>query len=118
MKRVRGYEQLYSITTKGRVFSHYYKKYLRQFLNEKGYVCVVLSIDSKPKKHKVHRLVAQTYLDNPENHPEVNHIDGKKRNNHYSNLEWCTRRYNMKHAWENGLIKRKKKHGIRVQVQG
>ena len=76
---------------------------LRQYKNERGYLCVVLSIDKKAKIKKVHRLVAETFISNPENKPQVNHIDCDKTNNNLSNLEWCTNSENMIHAYKNGL---------------
>lgn len=62
-------------------------------------------IDNKGvrKKFLVHRLVAITYIPNPENKPEVNHKDGNKLNNHVENLEWVSRRENMSHAFKTGL---------------
>jgi hypothetical protein len=53
----------------------------------------------------VHRIVAMTYLPNPNNLPQVNHIDGDKLNNHYTNLEWVTNQENRNHAVKNGLMK-------------
>lgn len=69
-----------------------------------GYHRVGLNIDSKRQYKSVHRLVAKLFVNNPDNKPEVNHIDGDKSNNHYANLEWVTRSENMKHGYEMGLI--------------
>lgn len=69
-----------------------------------GYHRVGLNKDSKRQYKAVHRLVAKLFVDNPKDKPEVNHIDGDKSNNHYTNLEWVTRGENMKHGYEMGLI--------------
>lgn len=63
-------------------------------------------LDGTTKDFYVHRLVAMLYIPNPENKPEVNHIDGNKHNNHVDNLEWVTRKENMQHAADNNLIRR------------
>ena len=67
------------------------------------YFFVILKIENKRISKKVHRLVAQAFIDNPNNKPQVNHIDGNKLNNHKENLEWNTSKENIRHAWDNGL---------------
>lgn len=71
--------------------------------NAKKYWRVGVQIDGKQKFFAVHRLVAITFIPNPDNLPQVNHIDGNKDNNTVENLEWCTNDYNIHHAIENGL---------------
>lgn len=75
-------------------------KPLIPFDNGRGYLIVSLLVGGKALTKAVHRLVAEAWVDNPLNLPEVNHIDCDKFNNHFSNLEWCTRGYNIKHAYD------------------
>ena len=67
----------------------------------------MLSKQGKVKTITVHRLVAQAFIPNPDSKPEVNHIDGDKKNNNMSNLEWCTSSENVQHAVDTGLINNK-----------
>lgn len=71
--------------------------------NQKKYWRIGIQIHNKQKWFSVHRLVAEAFIPNPDNLPQVNHIDGDKNNNHVSNLEWCTNKYNMQHSWKIGL---------------
>ena len=68
-----------------------------------GYHEVNLYKNNNVKRFKVHRLVAQAFIPNPQGKPQVNHIDGDKSNNRASNLEWATDKENKAHAWRNGL---------------
>lgn len=78
---------------------------IKPYLNNKGYWCVNLYLHSKVYKKQVHRLIAEYFIPNPDNLPEVNHIDGNTQNNAIENLEWCTHQYNIQHSWDNGLHK-------------
>ena len=83
----------------------FFKSYVLKQQTYMGYKCVQLHINGKYKWEKVHRLVAKAFVPNPENKPQVNHIDGNKSNNCVENLEWCNQSYNTKHAYKNNLIK-------------
>ena len=79
-------------------------KVVRDIYKPNGYKIVWITIDGKQKILLAHRIVAKTYLPNPENKPQVNHIDGNKLNNRLNNLEWCTDSDNKKHAYKTGLM--------------
>ena len=74
-----------------------------------GYIRVELWCAGRGKKYQLHRLLAEAFIPNPENKPQVNHIDGDKRNNNLSNLEWCTQYENQIHAYKIGLQRGHKK---------
>lgn len=84
-------------------YKHKNKEYVIPYLNNKGYTCINLYQHSKVHKFQIHRLIAIAFIPNPNNLPEINHIDGNPLNNEISNLEWCTHQYNMQHAWDTGL---------------
>lgn len=111
-KYISGYEGLYSVTTDGRVYSHprmrisghkINGKYLTQSPDERGYLRVNLFKDGSYKTVKIHRLVAEAFIPNPDRKPEVNHLDGDKSNNRVENLEWSTGLENLRHAFQIGL---------------
>lgn len=79
-------------------------KPLKPATDKKGYLRVGLTINKKLCTKKVHRLVATEFIPNPNNKPCVNHIDGNKKNNNISNLEWVTYKENTEHAIKNGLF--------------
>ena len=79
---------------------------LKQTVNSKGYLTVIICVDGTRKTEYSHRIIAKTFLDNPENKPEVNHKNGKVLDNNVLNLEWVTYEENYIHAQMNGLISR------------
>lgn len=85
---------------------------------KKGYQRVNLTVNGKGKTTLVHRLVAKHFVENEYGLPEVNHIDGNKRNNHFLNLEWCTRKQNAKHAANNKLYKNPGKEIRQLDLSG
>ncbi len=97
MKDIKGYEGLYAITSCGKVWSYISKKFLKPKI-DRGYFKVHLYKDKKQKSYYIHRLVAEAYIPNPENLPEINHKDEIKSNNSIKNLEWCTGLYNLQYG--------------------
>lgn len=81
------------------------------YIMNNGYHSVSLSENGTSKSYLIHRLVAEAFIPNPLNLPEVNHKDGNKNDNNVSNLEWCTHSYNQKHASINNLMAIGETHG-------
>lgn len=94
MKDIKGYEGLYAVTPEGEVWSYKYKKFLKPRKCSNGYLQVNLCKDGKEKNHLIHRLVAEAYIPNPDNLPQVDHIDNDKTHNYVNNLQWITHRDN------------------------
>jgi len=99
----------YYVTEDGRVISKNRKykdrdyKEIKPNIKRSGYANAILSIEGKVKHVPIHRLVAETYIPNPNNLPCVNHVDGDKLNNHITNLEWVDYKENIAHAIVTGL---------------
>jgi len=118
MKDIIGYEGLYAVTEDGKVWSYpkrvnsYEGSWMIQheYVNRKNRITphvqytVPLSKNGKRTRCQVHRLVAQAYIPNPENKPQINHKDGNPFNNNIDNLEWVTQSENMRHAQEAGML--------------
>lgn len=108
MQPIKDYEGKYYVTSQGDVVNAKGDT-LKPTINKKiGYKTVSLWKNNKGSSKTIHRLVALAYLPNPNNLPEVNHIDGNKLNNHVDNLEWVTRSENMIHAYSIGLVEQTK----------
>ena len=106
-KDVLGYENLYLVSNFGRIKSLYHKnKIMQVYTNQQGYSIVRLHKNKKRTGLLLHRIVAKAFIPNPNNKPEVNHIDGNKLNNCVNNLEWVTSSENTIHAYNNKLLSR------------
>ena len=106
-KDVPGYEGLYRVSNTGKVFGIKRKNILAAAPNEKGYMYVVLYKNGKMKSQRVHKIVMLAFC-GKSNGLEINHIDGDKKNNNLSNLEYCTHYENMHHAIRSGLSDKRK----------
>lgn len=104
MKQIEGFEN-YFITEDGKLWSNYFCKFITPYISKKGYYCVKLHQHGKRLSTTIHRLVAISYIDNPENKSQVNHINGDKLDNRIENLEWVTSSENQYHAYKTGLKK-------------
>ena len=116
---IEGFED-YLIYEDGRVWSKKKSKgrFLKHGINNIGYVQVTLCKDGKTKTKTIHRLLGKAYIPNPENKPEIDHIDNNRQNNNISNLRWVTKRENQLNKGAYGEVKFKGvyKHGNRFRA--
>ena len=103
---VVGYEGCYQVSSMGRVKSFKWNKerFLKPSMDKDGYLLVTLCAGGKPKTLKVHRLVCEAFHENPDNKPQVNHINEDKTDNRACNLEWCTCKQNVNHGSRNERV--------------
>lgn len=99
LRRVKGYESRYMISDSGEVFSLPSYRKMKCSLNKDGYVVLSLYQKNTSQQFRVHRLVAEAFLDNTQGLPEVHHKDEVKTNNSKDNLEWVTRSQNMEYSF-------------------
>jgi hypothetical protein len=109
MVDIKGYEGKYAITSCGKVWSYKTKKFLSTHKNSKGYKRVYLCKGNGGKLLAIHRLVAMSYIPNPDNLPQINHKDENKENNAVNNLEWCTNKYNSNYGTRNERMAKAKR---------
>lgn len=108
---IPNYEGLYEINMAGQIRSLHKRNYqnlIKQKIDRAGYITVTLCKKGKSSTYFMHRLLAITYIPNPTNRPQINHINGNKLDNSLENLEWVTPQENIKHAFLLGLIPRRK----------
>lgn len=111
-KDVKGFEGLYQVSNLGRVRSldrrknnqFFCGKILSLAKDKDGYCLVTLNDGKRKKTGRVHRLVALAFIQNPDNLPEINHIDENKENNSADNLEWCSTKYNLTYGSRKGMM--------------
>lgn len=117
---IKGFEGKYMVSNLGIVKSLNYNRTGKEGILEgydkgKGYLYVNLYKDGKMKNCRINRLVAQAFLENPDNLPEVNHKDENPKNNRVENLEWCTKQYNVEYSQAKAVIGINKVSGLIVE---
>jgi hypothetical protein len=105
-KDVEGFESFYEVSDTGLLRRKSTQRILKPYTNKNGYVYVTLSVNGSQKSYRLHKLIAQAFVPNPDNKLEINHIDGCKQNNNATNLEWTDRSGNTLHAYAIGITKK------------
>jgi hypothetical protein len=116
-KKITGYES-YTIYKDGRIYSELSKRFIKGSYDFYGYKNIKLYKNEIPKAFKIHQLIAIAFIPNPDNKPNINHINGIKDDNRIENLEWCTQKENIQHAWNTGLNKTSNKVIKNIKEQG
>lgn len=113
---IAGYEGRYRISNFGNVRSLFFEneRNVSKWKKPNGYLCVTLKKNGNKKSLYVHRLVAQAFIENKQNFPQVNHINENKEDNNACNLEWCTAKYNVNFG--NGIKRRNSSFGYKNRV--
>lgn len=114
-----GYED-YEVSNLGRVKSYKYDKengrIMKPYRDTKGYLQIDLQLDGRKRQNRVHlavhRIVAQAFIPNPDNLPQVNHKDENKENNSLDNLEWCTNEYNARYGTKSERVAQKRRKPV------
>jgi len=119
-KAIKGYEGLYEVDTEGNVYSLNYNKVrkLKGIKNSYGYYQVGLYKDGKKKMHKVHRLIAEAFIPNPENKPEIDHFDRNRVNNTVDNLRWASHSENCLNTKSKNIYKNRNGYQVQFCIQG
>lgn len=112
------YSGMYQVSNMGRVRSVKSGKIRKLSQGKTGYLSIGLHKNKQEKKFYIHRLVAHMFIENPNNFLEVNHKDENKTNNHVSNLEWCTREYNMNYGTRTERASKECSHSHKGQAVG
>lgn len=101
-KPIKGWEDKYTISSDGKVYSIRSGKFLKPRLSMDGYERVALCDGPIRREYRIHRLVAEAFVENPQNLPQINHKDFNKLNNYVTNLEWCDDYYNTHYSINSG----------------
>ena len=117
-KAIPGYEGIYEVSSKGQVrslnYRHTGKPGILKVRDDKGYLTIGLNHNGKRHDYRIHRLVAEAFIPNPNNLPQINHKDENKYNNCVNNLEWCTAQYNVNY----GTARERQRQKMMIPVYG
>lgn len=108
---------MYEVSNTGYIRNAHTKKILKTQITKRGYKTLTLSKDGKTRTVRLHRVVAQTFYGGSFDGLDVDHVDTNKQNNHISNLEFCTRKENIRRAMEHGIMSKNDYGNHRIKVK-